>query len=157
MSIEIDIPGWGNKTLFHLVSDLNGTLAVRGRLVSGVKERLIALSGVMNIHVVTADTFGRAEAELKGLPVKLHVIWNKEHEGDAKASVVKQLGKGVVSLGNGANDQPMFKYSDLSILVIGREGAYMANLSDVDIVVTDITHALDLLLDPVSIVATLRR
>ena len=38
--------------------DYNGTLAVDGHLLGGVKKALTALSGKINVHVLTADTFG---------------------------------------------------------------------------------------------------
>lgn len=64
--IEINIPGFGNLQLAHLVSDYNGTLAVDGKPLPGVSEALEALSSDIQIHVVTADTFGLAADELAG-------------------------------------------------------------------------------------------
>jgi soluble P-type ATPase len=56
--IKIEIPGYGNQELMNLMLDLNGTLAVDGELINGVKERLNNLSELLDIYVVTADTFG---------------------------------------------------------------------------------------------------
>jgi soluble P-type ATPase len=42
--IKIKIPGYKTLQLSHLVLDHNGTLAVDGILLSGVKERLKTLS-----------------------------------------------------------------------------------------------------------------
>ncbi|MFN3505068.1 MAG: hypothetical protein ACK4Y7_02505 [Caldimicrobium sp.] len=63
--LEIDIPGFGLVKLEHLVSDFTGTLSVDGKLIPGVKERLNELSHLLKIHILTADTFGRAKEELK--------------------------------------------------------------------------------------------
>jgi soluble P-type ATPase len=58
--IEIDIPGFGELSLEHLVLDYNGTLAIDGYPVPGIEFRLQALSERLKLHVVTADTFGSA-------------------------------------------------------------------------------------------------
>ncbi len=60
--LKLDIPGLGILELEHLVLDYNGTLAVDGRVLAGVKPRLQRLARSLRIHVVTADTFGRARA-----------------------------------------------------------------------------------------------
>ena len=43
--VEINIPGYGMLRLEHLVMDYNGTLAVDGRLIDGVKEALNRIAG----------------------------------------------------------------------------------------------------------------
>ena len=57
--IKIEIPGWGTILLQHLVSDVNGTLAVDGSLQPGVLELLTELKEFLEIHLITADTHGR--------------------------------------------------------------------------------------------------
>ena len=57
--IEIEIPGRGVMQLHHLVSDVNGTLALDGQLLPGVVEALRALGQQLEIHLLTADTYGR--------------------------------------------------------------------------------------------------
>ena len=69
--IRIDIPGGTRLLLEHLVLDFNGTLACDGELLPGVRQRLQPLSESIRIHVVTADTFGRAREQLAGLPCQL--------------------------------------------------------------------------------------
>ena len=68
--IQADIPGFGNIELKDVVFDFNGTLAVEGKLIAGVAEKLELLSEHVNIHVLTADTFGRAASQLKNIPQK---------------------------------------------------------------------------------------
>jgi soluble P-type ATPase len=72
--IDIDAPGFGRLALEHLVLDYNGTIALDGKLLPGVAERLFALAGHLQIHVVTADTFGAAAAQLAELPCVVRVL-----------------------------------------------------------------------------------
>ena len=60
--IKIDIPGYQTLGLEHLVLDHNGTLACDGLLIKGVRECLTILSAELTIHVLTADTFGKARS-----------------------------------------------------------------------------------------------
>ncbi len=59
--IELNIPGRGTVQLEHLVSDVNGTLAVDGKLFEGMSRLLRALQPVLQIHLLTADTHGRQD------------------------------------------------------------------------------------------------
>ena len=72
--IEIYVPGRGDYAIEHMVLDLNGTIALDGKIIGGVKERVIALSKNVNIIVVTADTNKNAKKLLKDLPVSLFTI-----------------------------------------------------------------------------------
>jgi len=74
--LAIDIPGFGDLRLEHLVLDCNGTLAEDGKLLDGVAPALRELSAKLTIHVITAGTFGRAAEELAGLPLQLVVLRN---------------------------------------------------------------------------------
>src|SRR5208282_3515521 len=67
--IAIDIPGFGKLRINALLSDYTGTLAFGGKLSPGVRDRLMRLAQLADIHILTADSFGTAEAELKGLPL----------------------------------------------------------------------------------------
>lgn len=156
MSIAIDIPGFGHLQLDHLVSDYNGTLAVDGRLLPGVAERLRALAPSLRIHVVTADTFGLAAAELAGLPVELSIIPPEDQAG-AKSVLALRLGAGqVVALGNGRNDRLLLSTAAVGIALLQGEGASAETLSSAHVVAPGATVALDLLLHPKRLIATLR-
>lgn len=61
--ITIDIPGRDIITIEHLVLDYNGTVAEDGQLIDGVEERMRALKDRVNIHVLTADTYGTVRAQ----------------------------------------------------------------------------------------------
>jgi len=58
--LEIAISGAEPLRLDYLVADFNGTLACDCALLPGVREALGRLAETLSIHVLTADTFGRA-------------------------------------------------------------------------------------------------
>ena len=154
--ITIEIPGRQALTLEHLVSDFNGTIAETGQLIAGVDERLRTLSEQLQITVLTADTFGKARTELRDLPVEV-VILSGSDEDAAKAAHVKQLGSSrTVALGNGHNDRLMLKEAALGLVVMQSEGTAAGAFEASDVVFGDIRDALDALLDPQRLVATLR-
>ena len=154
--IEAAVPGDGRMRLSFLVLDYNGTLACNGILLDGVAERLIALSKNLSIHVVTADTFGTVEAALKSLPFTVRVL-PQTGQNHAKMAYVTQLGRNeTVCIGNGRNDRLMLQAAALGIAVVGPEGAAVDALQASDVVTTSIQNALDLLLNPLRLVATLR-
>lgn len=154
--IEVDIPGYGRLKLRHLVLDHNGTLARDGRLLAGVRPRLIRLSKRLSLHVLTADTFGRARSSLRGIPCRLLIL--SEHAQDkAKLAYVRTLGAaGAACIGNGRNDRRMLRAAALGIAVVQAEGVAVEALSAADIISPDITAALELLLHPKRLIATLR-
>jgi len=154
--LAIDIPGFAYLRLEHLVLDYNGTLAVDGKLLPGVAPLLRELAGALRIHVLTADTFGRAAEELGGLPLELVIIGNAE-QAEAKLEFIRGLdATGVVAIGNGRNDRKMLDAAALGIAVVQREGVARATLCSCDVVVTSILDALELLRHPLRLTATLR-
>lgn len=154
--IEIDVPGFGELKLSHLVMDYNGTMACDGRLIDGVEILVNEIAKNLRVHVVTADTFGQVALEVKDLPVTLHILGSAAQDL-AKKEYVNTLGAGsVVAMGNGRNDGPMLKASRLGIALVQEEGASAATLFSADIVSREITHALALLVNPGRLVATLR-
>jgi soluble P-type ATPase len=155
--LKIDIPGDKPLHLIHLVLDYNGTLAADGVLLPGVAARLKTLAQHLKIHVITADTFGSVRDQVAGLPVKLAVI-PPENQAQAKAAYLEALGPAhVAAIGNGKNDALMLKRAGLGIAVLQTEGAALAALAGAQVVNSNITDALDLLLHPDRLKATLRR
>lgn len=153
--LTISIPGRDELKLSHLVLDYNGTIAEDGSVVDGIASRLEALAELLEITVITADTHGTAAQHCAGLPLTVKTYPTVE-VGAVKAEETGKKRGGVVCIGNGYNDILMFDAADLSICVIGREGCCGALLSHADIVVTSIHDALDLLLKPDRLRATLR-
>lgn len=151
--IDLELPDLPAKRFTDLVLDFTGTLSQDGRLLPGVAERLAEIANHLRIFVLTADTFGRARAELAGLPVEVHLVG----KGRDKADFVGKLGaEQVIAIGNGRNDVPLLKLAGLGIAVIGPEGIAGELLRAADIVVRDIREALDLIANPLRMKATLR-
>lgn len=153
--LTIKIPGREELTLSHLVLDYNGTIAEDGEIIPEMIPRLEELSRNLQICVITADTHGTAAQKCAGLPLQVLTFPTTE-VGAIKAEQVRKLSGGVVTVGNGFNDIPMSDAADLSICVIGREGCCGALLCHADVVVTSIADALDLLVKPGRLRATLR-
>lgn len=154
--MELAIPGFGTLRLEHLVLDYNGTLALDGRLLPGVKPRLRRLARSLRIHVVTADTFGKARAGLAGLDCRLKIL-KSGGEDRAKAAYVRRLGPGgVACIGNGRNDRLMLRLAALGIAVVQAEGASSEALAAADLLAPSVTDALDLFLKPRRLTASLR-
>jgi soluble P-type ATPase len=154
--IAIDIPGGNVLQLEHLVMDYNGTLAVDGTLIAGVVDQLKALGHQLKLHVITADTFGNSSRELEGLDVR-HVVIGTSGQDRQKEDYVVQLGPGgVVAIGNGRNDLLMLKKAALGICLVQAEGMYAPLFGVCAVVCTDVRHALDLLVHPLRLKATLR-
>lgn len=154
--IELAIPGFADLRLQHLVLDYNGTLARDGELLPGVDERLRRLAQTMTLHVVTADTFGTAAARLAPLPAEVMVL-PQDGQAPAKRRYVERLGAAQVAcIGNGRNDRLMLAAVALGIAVVQDEGASAEAVAAADVVAPDIAAALDLLLHPQRLVATLR-
>jgi len=136
--------------------DYNGTLAVDGNLLSGVDRIFKTLAQDIQIHVITADTFGLAANQLKGLPVKLTIL-PVEKQDDAKLDYISRLGpESVAAIGNGRNDCKMLKAAALGIALVQKECAAAEAMANADIVSTDILDALDLFRNPKRLLATLR-
>jgi P-type E1-E2 ATPase len=155
--IELNIPGRGELRLQHLVSDVNGTLAVDGELIEGVKQRLSALGDRLTIHLLTADTHGRQSLIDQQLNLKAIRV-QPGNEASQKAEYVRSLGaETVVALGQGANDAEMLRLAALGICVMSVEGAASETLLAADLLMPDILAALELLDKPLRIVASLRR
>jgi soluble P-type ATPase len=154
--IEYDIPGYKTLRLTHLVLDYNGTLAVDGQLIDGVRGCLTVLAKDLDIHVVTADTFGKVKAGMKDVPCTVTIL-PLARQDLGKLEYVKALGlEGTACIGNGRNDQLMLKASALGIAVILGEGASVETLVAADVACTDIVCALELLINPLRLTATLR-
>jgi P-type E1-E2 ATPase len=155
--IEIEVPGRGTYRLKHLVLDVNGTIAVDGRLVEGVAKRVAELRRSVEVHMLTADTRGRQQVIDAQLGMQAARI-TPQDEAAQKASFVRELGgESVCAIGNGANDAAMLREAGLAIAVLGEEGLAVETLNAADAVVPSVNVALDLLLKPLRLVATLRR
>ncbi|WP_258360508.1 HAD family hydrolase [Moorella sulfitireducens] len=150
-----EIPG-RRIEIHQVVLDFNGTIARDGRLLPGVAGRLQALSGRLKVYILTADTFSTAASACRHLPVVLTTVDNRAG-GPDKERIITELGaEHTAAIGNGANDAQMLGRAALGLLVLGPEGAAVQTLLQADVVFTSILDALDFLLKPRRVVATLR-
>lgn len=151
--IRIDIPPRGSIELHHAVFDVNGTLAVDGMPIPGIVDRLRSLGAYLSLHALTAGTHGNiAELEhLLGLP--LRIIGS----GDEKRNYVEQLGPAsVIAFGNGMNDVGMLRLAAIGIAILSGEGVATGALQAADVLALGPLDAIDLVLNPKRLVATLR-
>lgn len=155
--IEINIPGRGVFRLEHIVTDVNGTLAVDGQLIAGVAKQISALNDRLTIHLLTADTHGRQaliDQQLNLTAVRI----KSGNESEQKAEYVRRLGAdSVVAIGQGANDAAMLKEAALGICVMSQEGIAAETLLSADLVMPNISAALELFDKPLRIIASLRK
>jgi len=163
--IELNLPGRGNLHLHHLVCDVNGTLAVDGVLRDGVAKRLLALRDRLEVHLLTADTHGRQETIDRQLGLQAHRIgpgsgYEKIPGGEAaqKAEFIHALGaETVVAIGQGANDAGMLKAAAIGICILSPEGTALEALLASDLLAPDLFTALDLIENPLRLIASLRK
>ncbi|MBN2273735.1 MAG: hypothetical protein JXK95_05340 [Bacteroidales bacterium] len=155
--IAIDIPGYKKIKAEHLVLDFNGTIAVDGKLIYGLKEQLELLSHKLCIHIITADTFGTVNKELEGIACNPMTIPVSDQDMQKERYVSGLGSERVIAIGNGQNDVLMLRKSALGIMVIQQEGAFGKLFNDADIVCFSIHDALDLLLNPLRVIATMRK
>jgi soluble P-type ATPase len=160
--IGLDIPGFGRLDISYVVSDYTGTHAFQGVLRPTVKERLIRLSGFVKIHILTSDTFGTAQRELAGIPVKLELLHGERHDEQKREYLEKEKldPRYVAAFGNGNNDRLLLQAAKaaggLAVAVDNGEGCALETLLSAHIFVSGSENALDLLLEPNRCKATLR-
>ncbi len=153
MTRELSIPGRPPLRLEHLLLDVNGTLSDRGRLIPGVRARIARLRRELQVHLVSADTFGT----LAAIADELQARALRVATGEEKLAELALLGpEHCAVVGNGTNDAAALAAAALGIAVIGPEGASGAALAAADIICASILDALELLLDDTVLAATLR-
>jgi soluble P-type ATPase len=151
--IRLDIPARGVIELHHAVFDINGTLAIDGKPFPGIADRLLGLSERLALHALTAGTHGNMDEleEALRLPIK------RISSGDEKRWYVEQLGpERVIAFGNGMNDVGMLRLAAIGVAVLAAEGVAIGALQAADILAQSPLDALDLALNPIRLIATLR-
>jgi len=158
--IAIDIPGFGKLQINAILTDYTGTLSFNGKLSPGVRERLLRLAELADIHVVSADSFGTAEKELEGLPVICKKLEGTGEDVQKRLYAETLDPRHVASFGNGNNDRLHMKLvkesGGLTIAVDNGEGCAHEAIRNANVIVAGAVNALDLLLEPTRLRATLR-
>lgn len=152
--LTLEVPGNKIYRITDLVLDFNGTIAIDGKLIVGVKERIQKLSKILNIYVLTGDQHHNAEKVLHNLAINVKVVHGKKE----KIKFINDIGNNhIVYIGNGSMDTKALKKSAIGICVIGKEGVSTKALLSSDIVTNNILDALDLLLIKDRLICTLKK
>lgn len=149
--MRIEIPGVKTLELKNIFIDYNGTIAKNGKPYEGILEILDELAQSFNVFIITGDTFGHVATYFEQSHVQVLIAYT----ADEKYDVVSKY-KETLTIGNGSIDYKMFMISDLSFCVIGDEGASFKAMSHADIIVKDIFHVIEMILEPKKIIATLK-
>ena len=155
--IRVDVPGNIRLDIEHFVTDFSGTLSEGGNLIAGVRQKLNELAAKIDVHVLTSDTFGKARTELEGLTCKVSILEGTDHTGQKEQYILSLGAEKVVAMGNGNNDVRMLKTAAIGIAVCLREGCSIEALTSAQILALSPLDAIDLLLNPKRLIATLRR
>ncbi|MTI49610.1 MAG: haloacid dehalogenase [Firmicutes bacterium] len=155
--IKIDIPSFKKIEIKYAVFDYNGTLAVDGKVTEEIRKYLDKLSDILEIYILTADTYGTVSNTFKDSKFKIHII-SKENGSKDKLNFLQKLGaRYCVAIGNGNNDSLMIKEAELGICILGSEGAGSKAIFNSDIILKDIKDCFESLLNINRLKATLRR
>ncbi len=138
----------------NIILDLNGTLAVHGKVSDKTKALILQLQELKyNIVLISGDIRGNAATIANELGLKLYLGANS-HE---KAMQMQQFDKErTAAIGNARIDIGTFENAKISIATMQAEGIHTGILKQVDILVPKIEDALYLFIDVKSLEATLR-
>lgn len=157
--ILIEIPGFGDREVHIVVSDYTGTLSCAGKLVPGAREKLMRVKELVDIRIISSDSFGTAERELGGI-VKPEILKTDKHDVEKQNYVEKFDLKRVAAFGNGNNDRLLLKTvkegGGLAVAVDNGEGCAIDALMNAHLFIVGAVNGLNLLLEPRSCKATLR-
>lgn len=157
MVIKIEIDGFGKIEAKYLVSDLNGTLAMYGKVSPETKELINQLKPKIKIYILSADTFNNGKDIADDLGVEFHKLSGAKSQAFEKCEFIQKLDpeKSIV-MGNGRNDYMMFQKAKLAFGIMGEEGINPITLKEADLVVNSPENALKMLLNPMALKAGLR-
>lgn len=154
--IKVDIPGNAEISIENVVFDMNGTISEDGIIKDDVKNLLNELSKIVKIYVITSDTFGTAESQLKGINAELFILKGKNHTYEKREAIFKLGCSKTAVIGNGVNDSEMLKYGIIGIGILAGEGLALKTALNCDIIVSKPEDAINLLLNQKRLIATLR-
>ena len=154
--MKIDIPGRESIEIRNIIFDYNGTIAVDGKLIKDVSDSINELSNNFNFYVITADTYGSVEKELKDTNCEIIKI-PKATQDLSKLNLVKKIGSNItLAVGNGRNDKLMLKEAVLGIGILQDEGICTETLLNSDIISKSILDVFGYLKNTNRLIATLR-
>jgi len=158
--IAIDIPGFGPRLIRTIISDYTGTLSRRGKLSPGVESRLVRLQKLVDVKIVTADTYGTAARQIKTITAPYFLKLASGHDKEKRDFARKLDLRHVAAFGNGNNDRLLLRAvksaGGFAIAVDNGEGVALDAFLAANIFISGAANALDLLLNPNALKATLR-
>lgn len=158
--ITVNIPGFGTREIRTIVTDYTGTHSCGGKMTDSVKIILRKLADLVDIHVLTSDTFGTVRKELAGIPVVIHILEGSSHDHQKAVYVSVRGANTIAAFGNGNNDRLMLKNvreaGGLAVAVDNGEGCAVDAILNADLFIHGSENALMLLLDTNRLKATLR-
>ncbi len=153
----INVPETGKYEIENIVFDYNGTIAINGEIISGILEKIVKLTEVFNVAIITADTFNTVRKAFKNTNVNIHIIDN-ENGMIQKKEFIKNIGSNkTIALGNGRNDELMLKESIISVAILNDEGVSLKALNSADFLLKDINHFFEMIEEPKKLIAILRK
>lgn len=157
--VAIDIPGFGRRVIHTIISDYTGTLSQRGRLAPETKARLRRLLKLVDLEIVTTDSYGTARQQMRGI-AEPNLLRRKCHDIEKRDFTRRFALAHVAAFGNGNKDRLLLRAvkegGGLAIAVDNGEGCAVDALMHANIFVVGAVNALDLLLNPTACKATLR-
>jgi soluble P-type ATPase len=152
--MEYHPKGAGDFELNTIILDLNGTLAVKGEIVKGVKERIAKLKELGFLIVLfSGDQRGTARKQAQELGIEYKQTNTTEEKEEAAQLYSRE---NTVAIGNARIDIGTFKNAKIRIATLQSEGIHAGIIPYVDIIVPAILDAFDLLIDPNTFNATMR-
>jgi soluble P-type ATPase len=140
--------------LEHLIIEIGSIVDGNGDLIDGAATQVGLLQDFLNIHLAVGGIFDALPGFVSELGC-VKVQWMQT--GADKVSLVRSLhADSCAAIGGVANDAQMLRDAALSFAVAGSREASLETIATADIICLSITDALDLLLDPDTLIAVMR-
>jgi soluble P-type ATPase len=114
---------------------------------------------LVDIHVVTSDSYGTVRDQLKGI-LEPHILGEGKHDVQKQEFAKKFDARHVAAFGNGNNDRLLLstvkQAGGLAVAVDNGEGCALDALQAAHVFIIGAVNAFDLLLERTSCKATLR-
>ena len=158
--IRLHIPGFGDREIRTILSDYDGTLSCNGNVSMGLKDQLVQLAELVDIHILTGDKKAKSKDCFGTLPVHVHILSEADQDVQKRRYLQNFVPANVAALGNGNNDRLLFEAvktgGGLCIAVDNGEGCATELFLHSNLLVHEATKALHLLLEPEICAAVLR-
>lgn len=153
--MKYQVPEVGEIEITTIVLDLNGTLAVKGQIVEGAKEKIAKLKKMgFRIILFTGDQRGNAAELCADLGIEFFKAGNSEE----KEKLFLELDtEKTAAIGNARIDIGKFKHAKVAIATLQSEGIHTGIIEHVDVIVPNINDALEFFIDPNIFSATMRK